>query len=96
MKQKNNIQTLSLFVAILVLATLACQGGAGLNPFATETPTPTLTFTPRPTDTPTPTATQTATQTPSPTPLPTGAITEQQSDGTTIDFIGNSDMIGEC
>ena len=84
MKQKKSIQTLSLFVAILVLATLACQGGAGLNPFATETPTPTLTFTPSPTTMPSPTATQTATQTSSPTPLPSGAITEEQSDGTTL------------
>jgi hypothetical protein len=82
MKQKNNIQTLSLFVAILALAALACQGGAGFSPFATETPTPTLTFTPSPTYTPSPTTTPT--QTPSPTPLPTGAITEEQSDGSTL------------
>jgi hypothetical protein len=84
MKQNSNIQRLSLFVAILALATLACQGAAGLNPFATETPIPTLTFTPSPTSTPSPTATQTATQTPSPTPLPTGATTEEQADGSTL------------
>lgn len=84
MKQKNNIRRLSLFMGILALATLACQGGAGFNPFATETPTPTLTFTPSPTYTPSPTATQTPTETPSPTPLPTGAITEEQSDGSTL------------
>ena len=82
MQQKNNIRTLSFFIAILVLVSLACQGGAGLNPFATETPTPTLTSTPSPTYTPSPTAT--ATETPSPTPLPTGAITEEQSDGSTL------------
>ncbi|HEX5944615.1 MAG TPA: hypothetical protein VFY66_20190, partial [Anaerolineales bacterium] len=82
MKQKNNKRTLSFFIAILVLVSLACQGGAGLNPFATETPTPTLTSTPSPTYTPSPTAT--ATETPSPTPLPTGAITEEQSDGSTL------------
>jgi hypothetical protein len=80
MKHKNGIQTFSLLVAILALATLACQGGAGLGPLATETPTPTLTFTPSPTFTPNPTATETLL----PTPLPTGAITEEQSDGSTL------------
>jgi hypothetical protein len=84
MKQKNNIRALGLFVAILALSALACQGVAGFNPFATATPTPTLTFTPSPTSTPSPTATQTATRTPSPTPLPTGAITEEQADGSTF------------
>jgi hypothetical protein len=82
MQQKNNMRTLSFFIAILVLVSLACQGAAGLNPFGTETPTPTLTFTPSPTYTPSPTAT--ATETPSPTPFPTGAITEEQSDGSTL------------
>jgi hypothetical protein len=84
MQQKNNMQTLSLFIAVLALAALSCQGGAGLNLFATETPTPTLTFTPSPTNTPSPTPTATATETPSPTPLPTGATTEEQSDGSTL------------
>jgi hypothetical protein len=83
MKQKNNIRALVFFIA-LALATLACQGGAGFNFFATETPTPTLTFTPSPTYTPSPTATQTPTATPSPTSLPTGAITEEQADGSTL------------
>ena len=82
MMHKNRIRSLSLFVAILALAALACQGGAGLGLFATETPTPTLTFTPSPTYTPSPTAT--ATETPSPTPVPTGAITEEQADGSTL------------
>src|SRR5688500_10543816 len=84
MNQKKNIQRLILFIAVLALAALSCQGGAGLNLFATETPTPTLTFTPSPTYTPSPTPTATATETPSPTPLPTGAITEEQSDGSTL------------
>lgn len=84
MKQKNNKRTLSFFIAILVLVSLACQGGAGLNPFATKTPTPTLTFTPSPTYTPSPTATATETPSPTPTAVPTGAITEEQSDGSTL------------
>ena len=82
MMHKNRIRSLSLFVAILALAALACQGGAGLGLFATETPTPTLTFTPSPSYTPSPTAT--ATETLSPTPVPTGAITEEQADGSTL------------
>ena len=76
MKQKNTMRALGLFVAFLTLTALSCQGVAGLNPFSTETPTPTLTYTPSPT--------QTATQTPSPTPLPTGALTEEQFDGSTL------------
>jgi hypothetical protein len=84
MKQKNNIGGLGTFVAILALSALACQGAAGLNPFATVTPTPSLTSTPSPTSTLSPTATQTATETPTATPLPTGAITEEQADGSTL------------
>lgn len=84
MKQKNTMRALGLFVAFLTLTAISCQGVAGLNPFSTETPTPTLTYTPSPTSTPSPTPTQTATQTSSPTPLPTGAITEEQSDGSTL------------
>lgn len=81
MKPKKYLLSLSLFVAILALATVACQGTVGLSP-ATETPTPTLTFTPAPTDTPSPTAT--ATEVPSPTPMPTGATSEEQPDGSTL------------
>ena len=84
MKQKRNIRALGIFVMILALTAIACQGVAGFNPFATATPTLNLTYTPSPTSTPSPTATQTATKTPSPTPLPTGAITEEQSDGSTL------------
>ena len=84
MKPQGTIRTISPLFAILALAALACQGGAGFNLFATETPTPTLTFTPSPTSTPSPTATQTATPAPTSTPLPTGAITEEQSNGSTL------------
>ena len=84
MKQKSSIQTVGLFVMILALAALACQGPSGFNPFATKTPTPTLTFTPSPTATPSSTPTVTPTQTSSPTPLPSGATSEEQSDGSTL------------
>lgn len=88
MNPKKSTQILLFIIMILVLAVISCQGVAGFNPFATETPLPTSTFTPSPTSTPSPTPTSTPTQTPSPTPLPTGAITEEQSDGSTlfIDF----------
>ena len=82
MKRKKGIQRLSIFVAILTLAALSCQGVAGFNPFATETPTPTNTFTPTPTFTVTPSPTPT--RTPTSTPAPTGVQVEEQADGTSL------------
>jgi hypothetical protein len=84
MKRKRNTSIVIFFIMVLVLVMISCQSVASFNPFATETPLPTLTFTSSPTLTPSATATQTPTQTPSPTPLPTGAITEEQSDGSTL------------
>ena len=84
MNRVKGIQRLSLFIAVLVLAMLSCQGVGGFNPFATKTPTPTATFTPSPTLTPSPTASSTPTHTPTSTPLPTGIKTEEQSDGSTL------------
>jgi hypothetical protein len=81
MNRNKGIQKFSIFIAILTLTVLSCQGVAGFNPFATATPTPTLTFTPSPTSTPSPTPSPT--QTPSPVPL-TGVTTEEQSDGSTL------------
>jgi len=78
MNRNKGIQTASIFIAILVLAMLSCQGIGGFNPFATATPTATSTFTPSPTPSPTPTLT------PTPTPRPTGKAIEQMPDGTTL------------
>jgi len=78
MNRNKGIQTASIFIAILVLAMLSCQGIGGFNPFATATPTATATFTPSPTPSPTPTLT------PTPTPRPTGKAIEQMPDGTTL------------
>jgi hypothetical protein len=82
MNKNKGIQKFGIFIAILALAVLSCQGAAGFNPFATTTPTPTLTFTPSPTFTPS--QTPSPTQTPSPVPLPTGVTMEEQSDGSTL------------
>ena len=84
MNPKRNIPMAIFFLLILTVVTISCQGVAGFNPFATETPTPTLTFTPSPTVTPSSTPTVTPTQTSSPTPLPSGATSEEQPDGSTL------------
>lgn len=84
MKQKRSTVAFIFLIAILTLVMISCQGVAGFNPFATETPLPTSTFTASPTFTPSPTATPTPTQTASPTPLPTGSLTEDQPDGSIL------------
>jgi len=78
MNRNKGIQTASIFIAILDLAMLSCQGIGGFNTFSTATPTATATFTPSPTPSPTPTLT------PTPTPRPTGKAIEQMPDGTTL------------
>lgn len=78
MNRNEGIRITSIFIAILVLAMLSCQGIGGFNPFATPTPTATVTFTPSPTPSPTPTLT------PSPTPRPSGKAIEKMPDGTTL------------
>jgi hypothetical protein len=80
---RNKFQSFIFFIMIFALTSLAC-GASNLPFMATETPTPTLTFTPSPTASPTPSSTPTPTSTPTSTPLPTGAITEEQSDGSTL------------
>src|SRR5512139_1309782 len=82
MTQNKHPQKSVIFLTVLVLTILSCQGIGGFNPFATTTPSPTATFTPSPTFTPSQTPTRT--QTPSPVPLPTGVTTEEQSDGSTL------------
>lgn len=84
MKQSKGFQRPGIFIVILALAIMACQGGSGFNLFATATPTATATFTPSPTPTSTPTLP------PTPTPHPTGKLKEVQSDGSTlfIDYDG--------
>lgn len=81
---KRTTSMVIFFIMILTLVTISCQGAAGFNPFATETPLPTLTFTSSPTLTQTTTPSPTATQAPSPTSLPSGAASEEQSDGSTL------------
>lgn len=78
MNQNKRIQESVIFIAILLLTILSCQGVGGFNPFATATPTATATFTPSPTPTPT------ATHTPTPTPRPTGRLKEEQPEGQTV------------
>ena len=82
MNKSKGVQRSGIFIVILALTVLACQGASRLNPFTTATPTPTLTFTP--TLTPTPTLTFTPTSTPTATPIPTGRVRREQPDGTTI------------
>ncbi len=78
MSEANSLPRLSIFIVVLTLTVLACQGMTSLNPFATATPTPTLTFTPTPTFTLTPTLTATS------TPRPAGMLAGKQPDGTLL------------
>lgn len=84
MRKNKSLLIVAFLILMLTLSSISCgvSGISGL--FATETPTPTSTFTP--TVTPSPTATPT--NTPTATPLPTGAVTEEQADGSTafIDY----------
>lgn len=85
MPETHSLPRLSVFIVILALAVLACQGVTGFNLFVTATPTATLTSTPTQTFTPTPSPTVTATA----TPHPTGMLTQEQPDGTLL--IGDHD-----
>ncbi len=75
MKNRFTIQGI-LFLAVLTLASLACQGGVP-SLFATATPTYTITPSPVPTSTPQPTATAGTTDT-------TNISLETQSDGSVL------------
>ena len=76
--KKNTVFSLVLVVTLLVMASLACDGGFIGRLFATATPTPTATYTPTATHTPTATSTstptRTATRTPTITPTPRQAV----------------------
>lgn len=84
MTHQYSTHRLLLFIGLLTLVILSCQGATGANPFATETSTSTLTPTPTSTPTFTPSPTLTPTKTPSPTPLPSGSMTKDQADGSTL------------
>jgi len=95
MKGNIRFQKLSIFIAVMAMATLSCKSVAGFNPFATPTPTATATFTPTPTFTPSSTPSSTLAPSATLTPEPANIKTEIQSDGSTlfIDHNNNYQLI---